>query len=88
MSETLNAQDLQLKKGSPAPYNGVFMDEFSYRELLEREANYNDTLGDYLECKYECDQKINEIETNTWMDSAVWFVFGSLAGALVMSSGD
>lgn len=88
MSETLNAQDLQLKKGSPAPYNGVFMDEYSYRELLEREANYNDTLGSYLECKYECDKKISEVQTNTWIDSTVWFVLGGIAGVLAVKAGD
>lgn len=78
---TAQTMDLILKKGDRAPFNGVFITEYDYRELSKCEESYSSLLTSNMELQYECSKKPSE--SSIW-EKAFYVLLGAGVTALAV----
>lgn len=75
--------DIVLQKGKPAPYQGVLLPEYDYKELVKCEESQHNMMGEYMELRYECG-KLAEVKSDG-LSKFTWFIIGAAIGILAGS---
>lgn len=72
---------LKLKRNEPAPFPGILLDEYAFRDLKASESLYIGLVADYTELQLECSHASQLCNTNDYRWS--YLILGIGLGLLI-----